>query len=285
MNPRGHLLTLTEPPSNPSSTKAPAGIAVDAADLTPAELDCVAGMMGAVLTHHAVPASAVRVRVTTAGCGEPAGYAPGRGPAGDVRAGDRVVVQVNLRVGGAPARIQAVATGLGEAVASASARLAAQVRRLTGAWHDWPWPDPTRPALALSGPGAIVREKPYRLAVRAPCPAIAAMSAMDYDVHLFIDAETGQDAIVYRAGPTGYRLARQHSMHPPAPPAEFPLTLNVHRVPVLTTRQAVDHLGEVGLPFLFFTSSATGRGNVIYRRYDGQLGLIVPAPAEVIGRG
>jgi hypothetical protein len=33
-------------------------------------------------------------------------------------------------------------------------------------------------------------------------------TAMDYDVHLFTDAATGEDAVVYRAGPSGLRLAR-----------------------------------------------------------------------------
>ncbi|MBO1414556.1 sigma 54 modulation/S30EA ribosomal C-terminal domain-containing protein, partial [Streptomyces sp. FH025] len=30
-------------------------------------------------------------------------------------------------------------------------------------------------------------------------------------------------------------------------------------------------------PFVFYTDTSTGRGNVLYRRYDGHYGLITPA--------
>jgi Sigma 54 modulation/S30EA ribosomal protein C terminus len=32
-----------------------------------------------------------------------------------------------------------------------------------------------------------------------------------------------------------------------------------------------------GQPFLFFVDAETGRGNVLYHRYDGHYGLIVPS--------
>ena len=31
---------------------------------------------------------------------------------------------------------------------------------------------------------------------------------MGYDFHLFTEAGTGQDSVLYRSGPTGYRLAQ-----------------------------------------------------------------------------
>jgi len=31
------------------------------------------------------------------------------------------------------------------------------------------------------------------------------------------------------------------------------------------------------LPYLFYTCPGTGRGRVLYRRYDGDLGLLLPA--------
>jgi hypothetical protein len=34
------------------------------------------------------------------------------------------------------------------------------------------------------------------------------MDAMDYDFHLFRCADTGQDRVVYRCGPTGYKVAQ-----------------------------------------------------------------------------
>ncbi|GGK63305.1 hypothetical protein GCM10011591_39490 [Nocardia camponoti] len=102
------------------------------------------------------------------------------------------------------------------------------------------------------------------------------MDAMDYDVYLFTDAPTGEDAIVYRAGPIGLRLARQHRMHPPDLSAHLPVTINPHATPSLYEKQAVHRLCHHGLPFLFFTDSDTGRGHLLYRRYDGDLTLIIP---------
>ncbi|MGO8965653.1 hypothetical protein [Mycobacterium sp.] len=41
---------------------------------------------------------------------------------------------------------------------------------------------------------------------------------MDHDLHLFTDASTGVDAVVYRGRPSGLRLARQRCMRPPRSP-------------------------------------------------------------------
>jgi len=101
------------------------------------------------------------------------------------------------------------------------------------------------------------------------------MNAMDYDCHLFVDAETGEDALVYRAGCTGARLARQRTMRPPV--SGVPLTVNSRKVPALDVGEAAVWLADGWLPFMFFTDRATGRGNLLYRRYDGDLTLVRPA--------
>jgi len=110
------------------------------------------------------------------------------------------------------------------------------------------------------------------------------MNAMDYDITLFTDAETGEDAVVYRSGPTGLRLARQRTMRPPSLPVLLPLTVNAHRVATLTAASAADRLVEGWLPHVFFTDRETGRGNLLYRRYDGELGLVRPLETEVYSR-
>lgn len=103
------------------------------------------------------------------------------------------------------------------------------------------------------------------------------MNAMDYDVYLFTDAETGEEAVVYRCGPTGLRLARQHRRHPPSPP----LTINPRATPTLDAAQATRRLGEGCLPFLFFNDPDSGRGALTYRRYDGDIGVVRPAGSTV----
>ncbi|MBT2381356.1 sigma 54 modulation/S30EA ribosomal C-terminal domain-containing protein [Streptomyces sp. ISL-111] len=40
---------------------------------------------------------------------------------------------------------------------------------------------------------------------------------------------------------------------------------------------AAQRLRLTGLPFVFFHDTGTGRGSVLYHRYDGHYGLITPA--------
>jgi hypothetical protein len=39
----------------------------------------------------------------------------------------------------------------------------------------------------------------------------------------------------------------------------------------------MQHLELMGWPFVFFRDPTTGRGSVLYHRYDGHYGLLVPA--------
>jgi hypothetical protein len=162
-----------------------------------------------------------------------------------------------------------------------AARMVAQWRAAT-ARTPRAWPAPSRldrpePVPVPATERRIVRRKAYQLARCAPGVAALRMDALDHDVHVFTDIDTGEDAVVYRIGPTGYRLARQASMAPSARPELVPLTINVRPVPVLAAAQAVARLSATDLAYLFFTDADTGRGNVLYRRFDGHYGLIGPA--------
>jgi sigma 54 modulation/S30EA-like ribosomal protein len=184
------------------------------------------------------------------------------------------LIQVNLRVNGAPARIQTSGRTMSDTISHATSRLDRQLHRLTTAWEPWPWPDPRRRPLAIPGLAPITRLKSFHLHLGAACQAAAYMSAMDYDVFLYTDAETGEDAVVYRCGPTGFSLARQKTMRPPSMPTLLPLTVNARKVPTLTPAQAAARLAEHWLPWLFYTDHRNRRGSLLYRRYDGDLGLI-----------
>src|SRR5690606_40224875 len=100
------------------------------------------------------------------------------------------------------------------------------------------------------GDGRIVRQKRYRLHAVLPCQAVAILHAMDYDFFLYHDVETGEDAVVYRAGPVGIALARQATMRPPMR-GGLPLTVNPRKVPVLNAAQAAQRLADGWLPFVF----------------------------------
>lgn len=248
------------PATEEADAPPPAGIRiVRRGQVGDEDTDCAREAIGAVAATRRIDPAALRVRLTGGNC-------PG-GP---------MLVQVNLRVCGAPARIQITGRTARQAITAAAGRLGRQIGRLTSAWEPWPWPDPDKRSLDLPGPGVVARLKTYRLHVGMPCQAAAFMNAMDFEVTLYTDVETGEDAIIYRAGPTGLCLSRQHSMHPPSMPVTLPMTVNPRRVPQLATVQAAHRLVEGWLPFVFFTDRHTRRGNLLYRRYDGDLGLIAP---------
>lgn len=226
------------------------------------ERERAATMVAAVLARYPHPIGPARIRITGSSCGGPG------------------LVQVNLRVGGGAARVQTPGPTVAAAIAAAAIRLQLQVDRLITAWRPWPWPDPQRRPLGVPGLGRLVRVKAYPLLVGTPCQAAAMLDAMDYDVLLYTDAPTGEDAVVYRCGPTGLALARQVTMRPPTLPSVRPMTVNPRRTPTLTVEQAAQRLADGWLPFVFFTDHDTGRGNLLYRRYDGNLGLVVPGPGR-----
>ncbi|ATL67968.1 hypothetical protein CRH09_18990 [Nocardia terpenica] len=140
-----------------------------------------------------------------------------------------------------------------------------------------PWPDAARPPLAHTGPTRpITRHKHYRLLTGSPDLAAYRMDALDYDALLFTDTDTGDDALVYRAGPHGVRLARAHLLHPPRETA-VAMTMNPHPTPIFTDTEAARRLCRYGLPLLFYTGPADARARLLYRRYDGDLGLVTAA--------
>ncbi|MFD5463369.1 HPF/RaiA family ribosome-associated protein [Kitasatospora sp. NPDC127059] len=119
----------------------------------------------------------------------------------------------------------------------------------------------------------IVRHKSYSLVRQTAWEAVFELEAMDYDFHLFTDAVSGRDSVVHRdPADGGYRLATTEPHAEPVPG----LPLSTLGAPRLAVAEAVARLDLGGLPFVFFTDAATGRGNVLYHRYDGHYGLITP---------
>jgi hypothetical protein len=95
--------------------------------------------------------------------------------------------------------------------------------------------------------------------------------------YLFTERGTGQDAVLYRAGPAGYRLASVEPL--PASRTGAPgraIAAGTRRPPLLTALEAVDRLEVLSLPFLFYLDADRGRGCVVHRRHDGRYGLVLP---------
>jgi hypothetical protein len=102
------------------------------------------------------------------------------------------------------------------------------------------------------------------------------MRQLDYDFHLFTDSATGQDSVLYRVA-GGHRLALVDPQAHRFGPIAVPLTVSATPAPRLTPHQAIGRLEAMGWPFAFFADVMTGRGCLVYHRYDGHYGLITPA--------
>jgi hypothetical protein len=205
-----------------------------------------------------------------------------------------VIAQVNLDVNGRLVRAQVAGYTAHEAIDLVHDRARHRLERLARHWEarrgGRPGPEPhewrhgqgsahrpdyyPRPA----DERRVVRHKAYELVTATPDQAAFDMDLMDYDFHLFCDAGSGRDAVIYRAGSTGYRLAFVGG--PPdgsATPAAVPITVSPRPTPLLSVFEAMYQLDGTSRPFLFFADLVTGRGRVLYRRYDGHYGLIIPA--------
>ena len=82
--------------------------------------------------------------------------------------------------------------------------------------------------------------------------------------------------MIYRSG-AGYRLALAHPRLGRLGPVDPAITVSQVPAPRLPVTGATDRLEAAGQPFLVFVNTDTGRGNLIYHRYDGHYGLIEPA--------
>lgn len=232
----------------------------------------------ALVEHLNEPVLHTRIRLT---------HEPDPAVARPVRA------QANLDVNGRLVRAQvAGATGF-EAVDLLVDRLRRRLLRFEQHWqarrgaqpvaepHEWRHgSEPTHRPPYYPRPveqRQVIRHKSFSPARLSPAEAAWEMDQMDYDFHLFTESATGTDAVVYRGGPTGYRLARVASGPDGLGLSEVPLTLSPHRAPELSLAQARQRLEEGGWPFVFYTDAATARAAVLYHRYDGHYGLITPA--------
>ncbi len=192
-----------------------------------------------------------------------------------------LLVQVNLALDGVAIRMQTTAPAdrVADTVETRLRRQIVHARR----WAPRPWSTGSSAGPSLLLPGPLVRRKRITPRVLSPVAAIRTMDALDYDVHLFTDSETGEDSIVYRGGPWGLRLARQHDLRPPdglSTTGPTVPTLHVHPAPILDEHTATARICDHRLPFLFYNDLASGRGALLYRRFDGGL-----ASLSIVGDG
>ena len=202
------------------------------------------------------------------------------------------VAQANVDLNGRLIRAEAAGGTMREAVEHACDRLRIRLERAArnweavrggrpvrgpGEWRHQSIPAPRLPHFPRPpGERAVVRHKSYTLARQTPDEAAADAELMDYDFHLFTERSTGQDSVIYRTA-DGYRLALAHPRTGLPGPVDPSITVSTIPAPRLSVTEAATRLETAGQPFLFFVDTGTGRGNLLYHRYDGNYGLIAPA--------
>lgn len=240
-----------------SSTQATPEVAVERLGSVPDDfVDYARDKVTAVFRYAPEPVLFARVKLSMA-----ANPAVGR-PA---------MAQANLDVNGRLVRAQVAAETMFEAIDELHDRLQRRLGRISKQWEARPDYSPL-PVEERE----IVRRKSFTLASETPDEAAFDMETLDYEFLLFTDAETGQDSVIYHSD-GGYRLAQVEPEPDRKDPVAVPLTISPHPAPRLSVSEATERLDTTGLPWVFFVDDSTGRGNVIYRRYDGNYGLITPA--------
>ncbi len=126
----------------------------------------------------------------------------------------------------------------------------------------------------------IVRHKSFAPGEMTPDEATLDMALLDYDFFLFVDVDTGSDALLVQSDEGSLTLH-----HVDGRPTTLDSTVNtIEPVPTpaadLEVSEAIELLNASGERLQFFVNRQTGRGNVIYRRLDGHYGLITPSDEE-----
>ncbi|NUK00486.1 HPF/RaiA family ribosome-associated protein [Streptomyces lunaelactis] len=231
----------------------------------------------AAIAHVSSPVLAVRAQLTQAA-----------NPSASRPATAQAVVDVN----GHPVRAHVAADTMFEAVDLLQDRLTARLartRRHIGPEHrggpaaeetsresrrHGHYPDRQQPPTEER---RIVRHKSFSLGCQTPEDAAIDLESMSYDFWLFTDMTSGRDSVVYRDGRTGRHRVASVGAGSPAHEAGPLLSVSSAPVPECSVDEAVQRMRLTGLPFVFFADLATGRGGVLYHRYDGHYGLITPA--------
>jgi sigma 54 modulation/S30EA-like ribosomal protein len=203
-----------------------------------------------------------------------------------------IVAQTNLDLNGRLVRAQTSAPTGTEAVDTLQAKLHARLTRSAEHWeairarhyhpdpHEWRHGDPPaqrqpwfpRPPEERE----IVRHKSFAPPRCTVDEAAEEMDELDYDFHLFTEEGSGQHSVLYRAGPTGYRLAQLNPQPDLVTPARVPVTISELPAPLLGTDEAIQRLNLSGIAFVFYLDAEHVQGRLLYHRYDGHYGLITP---------
>jgi hypothetical protein len=199
------------------------------------------------------------------------------------------VAKASLDVSGRPVRAHVAARRMPEAIDLLEERLRRNLddfdelarahRHETGEVPPGEWRHASRPTARPEyfprppEEREVIRRKTFALSALTPEQAALEMFLQDLDFHLFTNADTGEENVVYRR-PDGTTALMQIT---PTLGGTPPFAVDPVPAPVMLIDGAAERLNLTGEPFVFFVDAQTRRGNVLYRRYDGHYGLIEPS--------
>lgn len=180
-----------------------------------------------------------------------------------------VLYQVNADINGQPCRVQIMGPA-----ATAVERFSRHVDTIRAGQAPGFLPYPENRALSIvTPPQPVVRRKAVQLLTLNPAAACEVMYRMDFATFLFRDADTGDNAVLYRAGDQQVRLIRRSRSHATDTDTSR-IAVDSGAAEVVPEPVAAARLCRNGLPFLFFADPLTGRVRLLYRRFDGYLSIL-----------
>jgi hypothetical protein len=180
------------------------------------------------------------------------------------------VAKARLQVHGQPVRAHVASPTATEAVDRAAARLTEQLATMcqqpaaptagrTQQARGWVFgaSPTTRPGYTNRGAAdpSIARRKTYDNTPCTPEAAIVRAALLEYDFYLFVDENTRRPAVVRRRDSNVWQQAN-------------PTNCSVS--------DAINMLGVSNARFVFFIDTVTSTLHALYRRYDGDYGLLSP---------
>lgn len=203
------------------------------------------------------------------------------------------LAEAAIVVDGSPVRAHVAAATMVEAVDLLVDRLTRRLRRheerrhrldtrhRTGNGETWRHGDlPSQRPEYLDLPvedREVVRRKTFAWGPMSLDEAAFELDHLAHDFYLFTDAATGADAVLTHGDDDGLVL-----VHPEPDAVDLgdtvaPIEVAAESVPRLDEVAARETLDASGRRWLFHLAEEDGRGRILYRRYDGNYGLILPA--------
>lgn len=250
-------------------------LTVRGGDVPPASRDYAVKKIGHVASYSSQPVLYAHVVMELVG--DPARERP-------------ALAEATLDVNGTPVRAHVAAGSPEEAVDMLETRLRRQLVQLedrlrtrhrggTTGEHEWRHGDlpSARPEYAALSPEerTVIKHKTFALQEATADEAVSDMELLGHDFYLFTEVSSGDDAVIYRLPGGGYGLHAAHGAQ--LQTGKVPLEAHPGPAPTMTEQDAVGRLDLGGDPFVFHLDPDTGRGRVLYRRFDGHYGLITVA--------